>query len=401
MHRTVIALFGALLMILLGVITQEQALEGVDFNTLGLLIGMMVIVAITKHSGVFQFVAIWAAKMGKGKPLSIFFILGLITAVFSAFLDNVTTVLLIVPVIFVIANNLKISPLPFLIGAILFSNIGGAATLIGDPPNIIIGSSAGLTFNDFLVHMGPIAIVLMIVTSAILWVRYRKTVVASIAAQKRIMKFDPKEAITNWELLKKALFVLLLVMVGFFTHSMTGFEGATIALAGAALLLMLTLDDPEEHLRDVEWTTIFFFVGLFILVAGLEHVGVIHSVAVWLLDATGGHPLGTAMTILWSSAVFSAIVDNIPFVTAMVPLIHDIGELSGIALGPLWWALALGADIGGNATIVGASSNVVVKGMADQAGYRIGFWQYMKAALFPTFVGLVICAGYVWLRYYS
>lgn len=400
-HRTVVAMVGAMLMILLGVLNQEQALHGVDFNTLGLLIGMMVVISITKDSGIFQYVAIWAAKVGKGKPIPIFFVLGLLTAVFSALLDNVTTVLLIVPVIFVIANNLQTDPKPYLIGTILFSNVGGAATLIGDPPNILIGSAANLSFNDFLIHMGPISLVLIVVCTFMLYFMYRKKLTSTPEAAANIMKFNPVEAITDVPLLKKSLFVLGLILVGFFTHSMTHLEGATIALSGAALLLLLTLNDPEDHMRDVEWTTIFFFVGLFILVTGLEHVGIINQLAQQMLHLTQGSPVATAMAIMWGSAFFSAIVDNIPFVATMIPLVKDIGVLSDIDIGPLWWALALGADIGGNATIVGASANVVVKGMAEKAKHHIGFFEYMKTAVPVTVICLIICTFYVYFRYYS
>lgn len=400
-HRTVVAMVGAMLMILLGVINQEQAIHGVDFNTLGLLIGMMVVISITKDSGIFQYVAIWAAKIGKGKPIPIFLVLGLLTAVFSALLDNVTTVLLIVPVIFVIATNLETDPKPYLVGTILLSNIGGAGTLIGDPPNILIGSAAKLSFNDFLIHMGPVVLVLVVVGLGMLYLMNRKKMHSNPEAEARIMKFNPVEAITDVPLLKKSLFVLAIILVGFFTHSMTHLEGATIALAGAALLLLLTMNDPEDHLRDVEWTTIFFFTGLFILVVGLEHVGVIEQLAAHLIELTKGSPVGTAMAILWGSAVFSAIVDNIPFVATMIPLVKDIGALSGISTGPLWWALALGADIGGNATIVGASANVVVKGMAEKAKHNIGFLEYMKTAIPVTVVSLIICTIYVYMRYYG
>lgn len=400
-HRTVLALTGAVLMILLGVLNQEQALEGVDFNTLGLLIGMMVIVGIAKDSGMFQFVAIWASKAGKGKPLPIFILLGLITAVFSAFLDNVTTVLLMVPVTFVVANNLKVHPMPYLIGTILLSNIGGTATLIGDPPNILIGSAAKIPFNDFLIHLGPIVVIITLVTLGMLSFWYRKSLVASKDAQASIMLFNPKEALTDYKLLYKSLFVLALVLAGFFTHSVTHLEGATIALGGAALLLLLTMNDPEHHLRDVEWTTIFFFIGLFVLVGGLESVGAIEYLAEKLIDVTGGRPIPLTLSILWGSAFFSAAIDNIPFVATMIPLIQNIGEISGADTGPLWWALALGADIGGNATIVGASANVVVTGMAGKQGHRIGFLPYMKVAVPMTFVALLLCTAYVYLRYLS
>jgi len=386
-------------MILLGIMTQERAIEGIDFNTLGLLIGMMIIVGIAKDSGMFQYVAIWASKVGKGKPIPIFILLGLITAVFSAFLDNVTTVLLMVPVILVVANNLKIHPMPFLIGTILLSNVGGTATLIGDPPNILIGSAANISFNDFIVNLGPIIVVITIVTLGLLLLWYRKKLVSTPEAQEAIMRFEPKEALSDMKLLYKSLFVIGLVLIGFFTHSITHIEGATLALGGAALLLLLTLNDPEHHLRDVEWTTIFFFTGLFILVTGLEEVGAIRYLAEQLIAFTGGEPAVTTLVILWGAAIFSAAIDNIPFVATMIPLIKDIGVITGLPLAPLWWALALGADIGGNATIVGASANVVVCGMAEKQGHKISFLGYMKVAVPMTVVGLVIATIYVYFRY--
>lgn len=398
-HRTVVAISGATLMILLGVLHQEQAIEGVDFNTLGLLIGMMIIVGIAKECGMFQYVAIWAAKAGKGNPTTILLLLGAIVALFSAFLDNVTTVLLITPVIFVICNNLKINPKKYLITAIILSNVGGTATLIGDPPNIMIGSAAGLSFNDFLVNLAPISLLITITTLVIIYFLNRHSLKTTAEAAKAIAKFKPEDAISDYKLLKKSLIVLGVVIVGFITHGMTGLEGATIALGGAALLLLLTMNDPDEHLKEVEWSTIFFFIGLFILVSGLEHVGAIRIMAEKLLEITSGNMTATTLAILWGSAVLSAIVDNIPFVATMIPLIKDIGVLSGLPLAPLWWSLALGADIGGNATIIGASANVVVSGMAHQEGHKIGFVEYMKTAVPLTFVALILCTGYIYIRY--
>jgi len=398
-HRTVIALIGASLMIILGVISQEQAIEGVDFNTLGLLIGMMVIVDIAKHSGVFQYVAIWAAKAGKGSPMPIFILLGIITAVFSALLDNVTTVLLMTPVAFVIANNLKLNPKPYLFGTILLSNIGGAATLIGDPPNILIGSAAGLSFNDFIFNMAPASVLIAVATLLILFFWYRKEFVATDESKKAIMRFEPSEAITDKKLLIKSLIVIGLVLFGFFTHGFTHLEAATIALAGAALLLLLTFNEPDHHLQNAEWTTIFFFIGLFVLVVGLEQVGAIYFLAQKLFMITEGNLTMTTIFILWGSAFFSSVVDNIPFVATMIPLVKDIGTISGLALAPLWWALTLGADIGGNATIVGASANLVVSGMAEKEGHKIGFVEYMKVALPLTVVAMVISTIYIYWRY--
>lgn len=398
-HRTVAAIAGAVAMVGLGVLTQKQAIEGIDFNTLGLLIGMMVIVAIAKECGMFQYMAIWAAKIGKGNPIAIFILLGVITAVFSTFLNNVTTVFLMVPVSFVIANNLKIHPMPFLLSIILLSNIGGAATLIGDPPNILIGSAAGLTFNDFLIHLLPITIVAAGITIIGIFYIYRKKMHTTEEAKKQIQSFNPADAITNKPLLIKSLVTLSLVLVGFLTSSLFHIDVATVALGGAALLLLLTCHDPEEPFKEVEWITIFFFIGLFVLVAGLEHVGVINQLAQVLLDSTNGNITTTSLGILWGAGIASAVIDNIPFVATMIPLIQHIGTISDIPLTPLWWALAMGADFGGNATIIGASANLVVKGLAEKAGYDMGFWKYMKVAAPLTILVLIACTGYVYFRY--
>jgi len=398
-HRTVVALTGALLMILLGVINQEQALEGVDFNTLGLLIGMMVVVGIAKDSGMFQYLAIWIAKAGRGNPKKIFPFLMITVAVLSGVLDNVTTALLMVPVMFVVANNLKINPKPFLIGTILFANIGGVATLIGDPTNILIGSAADLSFNDFLMNTGPAAIMAALVIGGILYLKFRHQMVATPEAQASITKFIPREAITNWPLLWKSLSVIALVLVGFITHNTTHLEGATIALGGAALMLLLTMRDPEHHLRDVEWTSIFFFVGLFILVVGLEEAGIINYLAERLIDVTGGKLVATGMIILWGSAIFSAIIDNIPLVATMIPLVQKIGVLTGADITPFWWALSLGGNVGGNATLIGASTNVVVSGIAAREGQRITFMEYLKIAMPITLTVIVVFSAYIYFRY--
>lgn len=398
-HFTVISLAGAALMILLGIMNQEQAVEGVDFNTIGLLIGMMIIVSIAKKSGMFQYVAIWASKAGKGNPRNIFILFGILVAAFSAFLDNVTTVLLMVPVVFVITHNLKINPKPFLLETILLSNIGGTATLIGDPPNILVGSAVGLSFNDFIINLAPIIIVITVVTIAILCWIYKKDLVTTPEAQALIMKFEPKKAITNQTLLLKSLFVLGLVMLGFFTHSVTHLEVATIALAGASLLLLITCFEPEKCLNDVEWTSIFFFAGLFILVTGIEKVGAIRIMAEELIKLTGDNQVLTTIAILWGSAMFSAIVNNIPFIATMIPLIKDVGSLTGLDLAPMWWALLIGTDIGGNATIIGASANVIVNGMGEKEGYKFDFIEYMKLAVPLTFIALLIGSVYIYLRY--
>lgn len=399
LDRVATALTGASLLVVLGVLDQHDALAGIDFNTLGLLSGMMLLVTVAKDSGMFQFLALWACRAGRGEPRRIAFLLMMVTAVLSALLDNVTTVLLLTPVIFVVANNLEIDPKPLLIGSILLSNIGGAATLIGDPPNIMIGSAANLSFNDFLVNLAPIAMVVAPITAGLLVVIYRDSLVSTDEARDRVLAFEPKHAITDWDLLWKSLGVTALVLVGFLTHSLTHLEGATIALGGASLLLVLTARHAEHALREVEWNTIFFFLGLFVLVTGLEHTGAIDWLASQLIHLTGGDRTVLMFALLWGSAVLSALIDNIPYVATMIPLVHEIAADTGVDAGPLWWALAFGADVGGNATIIGASANVVVSGIAAKNGHPLTFMGYLRVAAPLTFLGIVIATGYFWLRY--
>ncbi|MEW6312434.1 MAG: ArsB/NhaD family transporter [Pseudomonadota bacterium] len=409
-NRAIVALLGGALMILTGVLTQEAALRGVDFNTLGLLIGMMLIVAITKKCGVFQYVAIWSAKKVDARPWPILLMLALITALFSALLDNVTTVLLIVPVTLLITEELKVSPYPYLFATIFASNIGGTATLIGDPPNIMIGSAAGLSFNDFLVNLAPaMAVIFLATLLPIYWIWGRKLVAAD-ADRMRIMHFNEREAITDSMLLKKSLFVLALVVAGFVAHDTLHLQPATVAMTGAALLLLLENfgGDAERQSKNVhhafaeaEWITIFFFVGLFIAVYGIEQAGLIAWMAESLLHATHGDLASTATAILWGSAILSAFVDNIPFVATMIPLIKSMAPTFGgeAALVPLWWALALGACLGGNGTLIGASANLVVAGFAERTGAPIRFLPYLKAA-FPLMLGsIAVCHAYLYWRY--
>lgn len=398
-HRTVVAIFGGILMVLLGILNQEQAVEGVDFNTLGLLIGMMVIVTIAKDTGMFQYIAIRAAKIAKGEPWRIMVMLSLVTAIFSAFLDNVTTVMLIVPVTFVIADNLKINPVPFLLAEIFMANIGGTATLIGDPPNILIGSAAGLSFMQFLTNLGPVVAIMIPVVFLVYRFFWRKHLHADPELQANILKLNEKDALTKRSLLIKTLIVLGLVLVGFVLHNTLHLEAATIALAGAGLLWLLDNQNPERVLKEVEWPTIFFFVGLFVLVRGLEEVGAIEFLAHRLLDVTGGQLSITAIAMIWGSAIFSSVVDNIPFVATMIPLVKDIGAISNLPLEPLWWSLALGACLGGNGTLVGASANLVVAGLSEKSGYRIRFMDFIKFGAPVMFLTIIISTAYVWVRY--
>jgi len=409
-NRAIVALLGAGAMILLGVLNQEAAIRGVDFNTIALLTGMMIIVAVTRKCGVFQYVAIWSAKKAKADPAGILLMLQIVTAVFSAFLDNVTTVLLVVPVTLVICEELKIKPYPVLVAEVFASNIGGTATLIGDPPNIIIGSATGLTFNDFVVNLTPVIIVVQLVTCLIFHLLWGRTMKAAPEDRARVMAFNENEAITDRLLLKQALFVLAIVILAFVLARFLHLEPGTIAMFGAALLMLLhVLGKPAEEqshtvqhvFNEVEWITIFFFVGLFMVVYGVETAGVLKMLAEKLVAATGGDLKVTAIAILWASAILSAIVDNIPFVATMIPLIKNMAPTFGGADGllPLWWALSLGACLGGNGTLIGASANLTVAGMAERAGIRFSFIEYTKIAFPIMLVSVVISTGYVWWRY--
>ena len=409
-NRAIIALLGAGLMILTGVLTQEAAIRGVDFNTLGLLIGMMVIVAVTRKSGLFQFLAIWSAKRVKADPWGILVMLSLVTAVTSAVLDNVTTVLLVTPVTLLITEELRINPYPLLFSEILSSNIGGTATLIGDPPNIMIGSATGLTFNDFLFNLGPVIAIILAVTLALIYFIWGRSLTATEQARSRVMSFNQREAITNPRLLKQSLSIIALVVGGFVLSHHLGLEPATIALSGAALLLLLHNlgRDAEEQSADVhhtfgevEWVTIFFFVGLFIIVYGVDRAGVLNLLAKELLHLTGGNLGITATAILWLSALLSATVDNIPFVATMIPLIKSMAPTFGGAdqLGPLWWSLSLGACLGGNGSLIGASANLTVAGIAERSGYPIRFLPFLKHAFPLMLVSIAISNVYLYLRY--
>lgn len=401
-HRTIIALFGGSLMILAGIYyqfyNQERAIGAIDFNTIGLLIGMMIIVSITKETGLFQYVAIWSAKKVKGDPWKIMVVFAIITAVFSALLDNVTTVLLMVPMTLVICSNLKINPIPFLIVEIFMSNIGGTATLIGDPPNILIGSAAGLSFMDFVVNMAPIVIVMFYPILLFLKSVYKKDIEAAPENMAKIMELDENESITDIKLLKKSLFVLSIVIIGFFLHGWLHMDAATIAIFGASLLLLLDQKNLERALHEVEWTTIFFFIGLFVIIGGLEFAGIIEWAAAKMLELTGGDLQLTALSILWGGAFFSAFVDNIPFVATMIPLVHSMSGTFA-DLEPIWWSLALGACLGGNGTLVGASANLVVAGMAEKSGYKIKFLDFMKMGLIVMVLTIIMAHIYVLLRF--
>ncbi len=402
-HRTIVGIFGAMLMILLGIISQETAIHHIDFNTLGLLMGMMIIVNITSETGLFNFLAIWSAKKVKAQPVKLLVALSLLTAVCSAFLDNVTTVLLTVPITFNIAEQLKVDVKPFLMAQIISSNIGGTATLVGDPPNIMIGSAVGLNFMDFIFNLSPPAIVIWIITVAIMVVMYGSKLHTKVELQDKVMRLNEKAQITDSVLLKKCLFVLAITMSLFILHGSLHLETATAALTGAGLLLLITYSHNEgmiaKVLSKIEWLAIFFFAGLFVLVGALVEMGVIKAMAAEAMKVTNGSVPGTAILILWMSAIASAFIDNIPFVATLIPLIKDMGEMGLSNLEPMWWSLALGACLGGNGTLIGASANVVVASMAAQRGKPISFISFMKTAFPLMILSIIISTIYVWVRY--
>ncbi|UVI31910.1 ArsB/NhaD family transporter [Paenibacillus spongiae] len=400
-HRTIVAMLGGILMIGFGIVDQETALHHIDFNTLGLLIGMMIIVSITADTGLFKYIAVRAAKKANGSPVRILVSLALITAFGSAFLDNVTTVLLMVPVTFSITRALQINPLPFLLTQIMAANIGGTATLIGDPPNIMIGSAVEeLGFMDFIIHLAPVAAIIMIVFIPLFILLFRKGIQTRDELKRGIMDINEKELISDPKLLRKSLSVLGLTIIGFFLHQTLHLESATVALAGAFLLLLLTGEHMmEEALSRVEWATIFFFVGLFALVSGLVETGVIAELAEKAMELTGGELVAASMLILWLSAIASAFLDNIPFVATMIPLIQEMGNMGLSNLEPLWWSLALGACLGGNGSLIGASANLIVAGMASKEGYPIRFVTYLKYGFPLMLLSVAISSVYIYLRY--
>ena len=402
-HRTIVGLFGAMLMILFGIISQETAVHHIDFNTIGLLMGMMIIVNITSETGLFNFLAIWAAQKVKAQPVALLVVLSTITMVCSALLDNVTTVLLTVPITFSITSQLKVDVMPYLIAQILSSNVGGTATLIGDPPNIMIGSAVGLDFMAFVENLSLISILIFILVQFILIAVYRKELHTQPELQDKIMRLPAGAQITDHALLRKCLSVIFLTITLFVLHGSLGLESATVALSGAGLLLLLTATRDENAivkvLSKIEWPAIFFFGGLFILVGALVETGVIRMLAAEAIHATGGNVEATAMLILWMSAIASAFIDNIPFVATLIPLIQDMGQMGLSDLTPMWWSLALGACLGGNGTLIGASANVVVASMSAQRGRPISFLGFMKIA-FPVMIFTVLVSSvYVYLRY--
>jgi Na+/H+ antiporter NhaD/arsenite permease-like protein len=398
LDKTVAALLGGTSVVILGIIHQEEAFAAIDLNVIFLLAGMMVLAAVLRRTGFFQWLAILSVKAAGGEPYRLLLLLSVVCAVFSALLDNVTTVVLIAPVTLYIATVLRVSPLPFLMSEILASNIGGTATLIGDPPNILIGSASGLGFLEFLTNLGPIALLILVVFLVMTRFMFGRDLEIHADVRDAVLALDEREVLTDIKLLRISLGVIAATLGGFLVATPLGLEPGSIALLAAAVLLLLSRLEVEEVLRELEWPTLFFFVGLFMLVEAVVHVGIIDALASALFDLTGGDPTVTSLGLIWLSGIASGVVDNIPYTATMIPLVQQLAA-AGLPIEPLWWSLALGACLGGNATIVGASANVVVANMAARAGHPITFRAFLKYGLVVSVVSLVISSGYVYLRY--
>ena len=388
-HRTAAAMAGAMVLILTGVMSADKALSYIDFNTIGVLVGMMIFVAIVRQSGMFEYIAVRAAKAVHGDPWKIMVAFTLITAVLSAILDNVTTVLLVGPMSIAISRMLKIDPVPFLMGQILASNVGGTATLIGDPPNIMIGSAAHLSFMDFLDNTGFAVLFILCVLILLMKIVYEKKIELGTVDTSAVEELDPSKSITNRALMRKGIIVLICVIVGFMFHDKLGIESSVIALTAAAVMLIIGREDVNEAIQDVEWTTILFFMSLFVVVGGLTETGIIKELASKIIDATNGHPMVTMLVLLWASALLSSILDNIPFVATLIPLILAM-QADGMDVTSFWWAISLGACLGGNGTMIGASANVVLSDISTKHGYPITFKSYLKVGMPFMLLSIVI-----------
>ena len=398
-HRTVAAVAGAVLLIFLHILNVDDAVGYIDFNTIGVLVGMMLFVAVVRNSGLFEYMAIKAAKIAKGNPWRIMLLFAVLTAILSAFLDNVTTVLLVGPMAIAITNILGIDPVPFLLAQILSSNIGGTATLIGDPPNIMIGSQAGLSFLDFIVTNGPIVVVIMAAVCACFYLIYGRRMIVAPEKMEAVMKLDEKRSISDKTLLTKSVVMMALVVVGFVCHASLGVDSCAIALASATIMMLIGGQDVEEIILGVEWSTILFFTGLFVVVGGMQQTGIITLLGNALVQATGGNAVLLMILILWGSALFSSVLDNIPFVATMIPLILSM-KADGMDVTALWWALSLGACLGGNGTLIGASANVVLSGISSKHGHPITFGKYLKIGFPMMVLSVAISTAFLLVRFH-
>lgn len=393
-NRAVAAMTGALLMVIFNIVSFEHGLSHIDFNTIGVLIGMMLFVSVVKNSGLFEYIAILSAKKSKGNPWKIMLCFILLTAILSAVLDNVTTVLLIGPMTIVITQILKINPVPFLITQILASNIGRTATLIGDPPNIMIGSAANLSFIDFVINLGPIVIIILFFTIICFRFMFKKHLYVDDKYKEEILKLDESKAIKDKPLLIKSIIMIILILLGFVLHNIIHIESSIIALTGATVMMFIGKQDVDEILSSIEWSTIAFFGGLFVIVGGLVEVGIIDFIASYLIDATSGNLALTMLVILWLSAIISSFLDNIPFVATLIPLILTM-QAQGVDVTPIWWATSLGACLGGNGTLIGASANIVLSNVGDKNGYPISFKSYFKIGFPLMLLSIVISTFYL------
>ncbi|AUN14773.1 ArsB/NhaD family transporter [Paraclostridium sordellii] len=393
-NRAVAAMTGALLMVIFNIVSFEHGLSHIDFNTIGVLIGMMLFVSVVKNSGLFEYVAILSAKKSKGDPWKIMLCFIILTAILSAVLDNVTTVLLIGPMTIVITQILKINPVPFLITQILASNIGGTATLIGDPPNIMIGSAANLSFIDFVINLGPVVIIILFFTIICFRFMFKKHLYVDDKYKEEILKLDESKAIKDKPLLIKSIIMIILILLGFVLHNIIHIESSIIALTGATVMMFIGKQDVDEILSSIEWSTIAFFGGLFIIVGGLVEVGIIDFIASYLINATSGNLALTMLVILWLSAIISSFLDNIPFVATLIPLILTM-QAQGVDVTPIWWATSLGACLGGNGTLIGASANIVLSNVGDKNGYPISFKSYFKIGFPLMLLSIVISTFYL------
>ncbi|WP_418253024.1 SLC13 family permease [Gordonibacter urolithinfaciens] len=391
LHRSLAAIVGAMLVLALHVLPFDAAMEHIDFNTLGVLLGMMLFVSVVKLSGMFEFLAIKAARLAKGEPWKVMLLFVLLTAVLSAFLDNVTTVLLIGPMTLTVCKLLDVNPIPFFMTEILASNIGGTATLIGDPPNIMIGSAAGFTFFDFILYDAPAVVIILAAVLVVFYFLYGRKMQVNEEHRARIMELDEHAMIKNKRLLKQSYVMIGLVVVGFMAHGALGLESSVIALGAAGIIMLISGESIEEALANVEWTTLAFFAGLFVIVGAMAETGVIEMLAHALIDATGGNVFVTMLVLLVGSAVISSFLDNIPFVATMIPILLAM-ESTGMDVTPLWWAVSLGACLGGNGTLIGASANVVLSDISKKNGHEITFVQFLKTG-FPIMLLTVVIAG--------
>ncbi|MHC2994705.1 MAG: ArsB/NhaD family transporter [Candidatus Atribacteria bacterium] len=399
-NRTVIALSGALLFILLGILNQHEAFLAIDFNTIGLLTGMMVLVSIIKKTGLFQYLAIKISKLARGNIFYLLFFLSIVSGILSSVLDNVTTIILIVPITLAICENLEISPIPLILSEIFASNIGGTATLIGDPPNIIIGSAAHLSFLDFILNLAPFVLVLLILLPFFVRLFYKKEISQNIEeAWERVEKFDEKKAIEDPLLLKKSMIVFFLTILVFIFHHKLGLEAATVALSGATLLLLISNIDPADTLLEVEWSTLFFFMGLFVVIAGVEKVGLIQWLSSKIINLTKGNLTLTALAVLWVSGISCSFINNISYTISMVPVIHNIGEATSFNLNPVWWALSLGACLGGNGTFIAAAANLVGVNILKRQGKIITFKDFFRIGFPIMLISILLSSVYLFLRY--